>query len=220
MDLKTCFVLLKVADETSRHWSVFCTVTRCAAHWLLPYRLRFVADFHVARYDLTTLLIEMGVIWDVISCRPFVKSFDCVWNVMAHAQKPHFVFRRNGRVHLNRRGRQFSRLLAAEVCASAVVMLDKPCTEVVWRVLATHSIPQFSLHFPSRASPCPIIFQLDSTGISEDRNASNFTAKQSKKSSVLYREFEDSTETSATLYHPPLHNITEDLNLSFQILSW
>ena len=27
---------------------------------------------------------------------------DCVWNVMAHAQKPHFVFRRNGRVHLHR----------------------------------------------------------------------------------------------------------------------
>ena len=27
-----------------------------------------------------------------------------VWNVMAHAQKPDFVFRRNGRVHLNRRG--------------------------------------------------------------------------------------------------------------------
>jgi len=41
---------------------------------------------------------------------------DCVWNVMTHAQKPDFVFRRNGRVHLNRRGRQFSRLLAAEVC--------------------------------------------------------------------------------------------------------
>jgi len=35
---------------------------------------------------------------------------------MAHAQKPDFVFRRNGRVHLNRWGRQFSRLLAAEVC--------------------------------------------------------------------------------------------------------
>ena len=28
-------------------------------------------------------------------------------------------------------GRQFSRLLAVEVCASAVVMLDKPCSEVV-----------------------------------------------------------------------------------------
>ena len=44
---------------------------------------------------------------------------------MAHAQKPDFVFRRKGRVHLNRRGRQFGRLLAAEVCASALVMLDK-----------------------------------------------------------------------------------------------
>jgi hypothetical protein len=54
-----------------------------------------------------------------------------VRNVMAHAQKPDFVFRLNGRVHLNRWGRQFSRLLAAEVCASAVVMLDTPCSEVV-----------------------------------------------------------------------------------------
>ena len=83
------------------------------------------------------------------------------WNVKAHAQKPDFVFRRNGRVHLNRpRRHQFSRLLAAEVCASAVVMLDTPCSEVVWRVLATHSIRQFHLHFPSRASPCTSTFQL------------------------------------------------------------
>jgi hypothetical protein len=90
------------------------------------------------------------------------RAVDCVWNVMAHAQKPDFVFRRNGRVHLNRRGRQFSLLLAAEVCASAVVMLDAPCSEVVWRVLATDSIRQFPLHFPSRASPCAITFQLHS----------------------------------------------------------
>jgi len=82
---------------------------------------------------------------------------------MAHAQKPDFVFRRNGRVHLNRRGRQFSRLLAAEVCASAVVMLDTPCSEVVWRVLATLSTRQFPLHFPTRALPCAIIFQLGCT---------------------------------------------------------
>jgi hypothetical protein len=91
---------------------------------------------------------------------------DCVLNVMAHAQKSDFVFRRNGRVYLNRRGRQFIRLLTAEVCASAVVMvvmLDTPCSEAVWRVLATHSIRQFPLHFPSRASPFAITFQLDST---------------------------------------------------------
>jgi hypothetical protein len=84
---------------------------------------------------------------------------DCVWNVMAHAQKPDFVFRRNGRVHLV----QFIRLLAAEVCAPAVVMLDTPCSEVVWRVLGTHSIRKFPLHFPSRASPCVITFQMEST---------------------------------------------------------
>jgi len=82
---------------------------------------------------------------------------------MAHSQKPDLIFRRNGRVHLNRRGRQFSRLLAAELCASAVVMLDTTCSEVVWRVLTTHFIRQFPLHFPSRASPCAITFQLDST---------------------------------------------------------
>jgi len=48
---------------------------------------------------------------------------------MAHAQKPDFVFRRNGGVYLNRWGRQFSRLLAADVCASTVVMLGTPCSE-------------------------------------------------------------------------------------------
>jgi len=99
------------------------------------------------------------VFCDVMQC----SLVDCAWNVMAHAQKLNFVFKRNGRVHLNRRGRQFSRLLAAVVCASAVVMLDTPCSEVVWRVLATNSIPQFPLHFPSRASPCASTFPLEST---------------------------------------------------------
>jgi len=85
---------------------------------------------------------------------------------MAHAQKPDFVFRRNGLVHLNRQWRQFSRLLAVELCASAVVMLDTPCYEVVWRVLATHCIRHFPLHFPFRASPCAITFQPNSTPFS------------------------------------------------------
>ena len=43
------------------------------------------------------------------------------------------------------------------------LMLDTSCSEVVWRVLATHSILQFPLHFPTSASPCAITFQLDST---------------------------------------------------------
>jgi len=88
---------------------------------------------------------------------------DCVWSVMAHMQKPDFVFWQNGRVHLNRWGRQCVRLLAAEVCGSAVVILDTPCSEVVWRVLATHCIRQFPCHFPSRAWLYALTFQLDCT---------------------------------------------------------
>jgi len=57
----------------------------------------------------------------------------------------------------------FKRSLPASVSASAVVMLDTSCSEVVWRVLDTHSIRQFPLQFPCRASQCAITFQLDST---------------------------------------------------------
>jgi len=83
---------------------------------------------------------------------------------MAHAQKPDFVFRaKRTSPFKSAGGHQFSRLLAAEVYASAVVMLDAPCSEVVRRALATHSIRQFPFHFPSHASLCAITFQLDST---------------------------------------------------------
>jgi len=74
---------------------------------------------------------------------------ECVWNVMAHAQKPDFVFRRNGRVHLNRRGPQFSRLLAAELCTSALVMLGTPRSEVVWE----YWLPTQFASFPFTSPP-------------------------------------------------------------------
>jgi hypothetical protein len=95
-------------------------------------------------------------------CQHACERVDCVWNVMAHAQKPELVFRRKGRVRLNRRGRQFSRLLAAELCASAVVMLDTPCSDVVWKVLANHSIRQLPFHFPS---PCVTVCHHISTAL-------------------------------------------------------
>jgi len=90
------------------------------------------------------------------------QAVNCVWKVMAHTQKPDFVFRRNGRVHLNRQGRQFSRILAAEVCASAVVILDISCYEVVRRVLATHSILQFPHSLPLS---CVTVYHHVSTGL-------------------------------------------------------
>jgi len=74
---------------------------------------------------------------------------ELVRNMMAHAQKPHFVFRLNGRIHLNRRRSQFSRLLAAEVCVSALVMLDTPPSEVVWE----YWLPTPFASFPFTSSP-------------------------------------------------------------------
>ena len=124
------------------------------------------------RTTMTTIKVnntEPNLLPNLLNLCPFcsctyhsVPTVDWVWNVTAHAQKPHFVFRRNGRVHLNRRGRLFSRLLAAEVCASAVVMLDTPCSEVMWRVLATHAIRQFPLHF---TLPCVTVCHHVSTGL-------------------------------------------------------
>ena len=59
-------------------------------------------------------IISAVVIMIIVLTRHSAKRMiDWVWNLMAHAQKPDFIFRRNGRVHLNRRKRQFSRLLAA-----------------------------------------------------------------------------------------------------------
>jgi len=122
-----------------------------------------ISGYGVDKFSSCSLFSLLAMSWPSYSTVPWVEAS---WNVMAHAQKPDFVFRRNGRVHLNRRGRQFNRLLAAQVCASAVVMavmLDTPCSEVVWGALAAHSIRQFPLHFPSRASPCAYTFQLEST---------------------------------------------------------
>ena len=72
-----------------------------------------------------------------------------IWNMMAHGQKPDLVFQRNGWVNLNLRG-GFSRLLAAKACASAVVMLDTPCSEVQCKTTGypLHSHVSSSLPLP------------------------------------------------------------------------
>jgi hypothetical protein len=86
---------------------------------------------------------------------------DCIWNVVAHEQKKsYYVFAaKRTSPFKSAGGRQFSRLLAAEVCASAVVILDTTCSKIVWRVLATHCIRQFPTSLPSLRHLVPSYFK-------------------------------------------------------------
>jgi hypothetical protein len=114
-----------------------------AVWWLIIGRM-------LIKHFYTKSLIKCPQVWRTLCTRLDTAQYaashhskhrliEASWNVLAHVQKPDFVFWRNGRFHLNRQGRQFSRLLAAELCVSAVIMLDTPYSEVVWRVL--HQVP-------------------------------------------------------------------------------
>jgi hypothetical protein len=98
---------------------------------------------------------------------------------MAHSQKPEIFFLRNGRVHLNRLGNQFIRLLAGDLFTSAC----RVCTAcaslgsaAMWCLLATHFIRQFPLQFSSRASPCANTFQTQSSLLRLYGHTRNFVA--------------------------------------------
>jgi len=83
--------------------------------------------------------------------------------VMAHVQKPDLVFQRNGRIHLNRQGGQFSRLPAVEECVSAGRSWIDCVPRHSARVVATLSNRLLPVHFPSHVSPCAITFRTAST---------------------------------------------------------
>ena len=116
-----CVVYVSVRDcDCEWVWvCVIVSVSECACAWVCPRpRTKWGRSYlwQMKRLNVT-------VTWCVA----------VVWkrNVMAHAQKPDLVFQRNGRLDLYRRRCQFSRLLAAEVCASAVVMLDRSRSDTV-----------------------------------------------------------------------------------------
>jgi hypothetical protein len=88
---------------------------------------------------------------------------DCVWNVMAHAQKSYFVFRRNGRVHLNRRGASVQSITGSRDVANGgsnagYTMFRGSVKSTGYPI---HSPVSPSLSLP--ASPFAITFQLDSS---------------------------------------------------------
>jgi len=81
---------------------------------------------------------------------------------MTHAQKPDFVFRRNGRVHLNRRGASVQSTTGSRGerirGSNAGYTMFRGSVKGTGYPLHSHSFP---LHFPSRASPPAITFQME-----------------------------------------------------------
>ena len=119
------------------------------ASWpVIGWTLYFVSLESDLSSSCSTLSIKTFTTFPRFSIFWYLHAVECVWNVTAHAQKPDFVFRRNGRVHLNRLGCQFSRLLAAEVCASALVMLGTPRSEVVWGYWLSTPLTSFPFTSP------------------------------------------------------------------------
>jgi len=88
---------------------------------------------------------------------------ELVRNLMAHAQKPDFVFGLNGRVHCNRRVESVQSTAGSRGVRISGSNDGYTTYRARVRVLATHSIRQFPLHFPSRASPCATTFRTQYT---------------------------------------------------------
>ena len=93
-----------------------------------------------------------------------MRLVDCVRNVMEHAQKTDFVFRRSGRVYLNLQGAAVqsttgSRGVHISGSNAGYTMFRGSVKSTCYPL---HSPVSPSLA-PPRASPCAITFQLDST---------------------------------------------------------
>jgi len=123
-----------------------------------------------------TVLRLCHTLWSGICDVYTLTSVESVWNMMAQAQKPDFLFWLNGWVHLNRRGRQFSRLLAAESCASAGSNGSDAGRTVFRDSVKSTGYPLHSPVSPSLPRPCVTVRHHISTGLYQQYTSpSNWT---------------------------------------------
>ena len=145
------------------------------------------------------------------SVRRKAAVLDCVWNVMAHAQKPYFVFRWNGPVHLNRRGTSVqsttgSRVVRISGSNAGYTMFRGSVRDTGYPL---HSPVSPLLRPHPRASRCAIMFQLDSTTLiayfacnESPQWALPVRFKQSAVTEFLTGERGTADETWVHLYKP------------------
>ena len=82
---------------------------------------------------------------------------------MAHAQRPNFLFRRTRTSPFKSAGASVQSTDGSRGVRIRFSNAGFTTFRGSVRVLAIHSIRQFPLHFPSRASPCAVRFQTHST---------------------------------------------------------
>jgi len=82
--------------------------------------------------------------------------------MMAHALKPFFIFRRKRTSPFQSPGASVQSTAGGRGVRNSVSNAGHTTFQGSVRVVATQSIRQFPLHFPSRASPCAIRFQTHS----------------------------------------------------------
>jgi hypothetical protein len=101
---------------------------------------------------------------------------------MAHAQKPAFVFRRNGRVHLNRRWASVQSTTGSRVVRSGGSNAGYTMFRGSVKSTGYPLLSPVSPSLPLPASPCAIKFHLESTtGLSyaSEWNQSGICGEQS-----------------------------------------
>ena len=89
-------------------------------------------------------------------------KLDCVWNVMAHVQKPYFVFRRNGRVHFKSAGAS----VQSNTCSRDVRISGSNAGYTMFR--GSVKSTGYTLHSPVSPSlplPCVTVCHHVSTGL-------------------------------------------------------
>jgi len=125
---------------------IWCDVMLCCyiiSYHILSYHISHHNIYQITSHHITSYIISYHIISYIMSCH-------VIYHTISYYIILYYII-------------LYYTILYCNNTASAVVMLDTPCSEVVWRVLATYSIRQFPLHLPSRASPCAITFELDST---------------------------------------------------------
>ena len=107
----------------------------------------------------------MDEIWGFRNSATYFRQVDCVGNVMAHAQKPDFFFRRNGQVHLNRRGASVQSTTGRRGVHISLQGLYCSCKPVFCSHVTLTGYPLHSLVSPSFLLPCVTVCHHISTGL-------------------------------------------------------